>query len=73
MAKLIIASREVGIECWAKTTQILNPATLKRPAIGGAHHCDLVQKFGLDRTGINEVVGIFADYEVTEPEGERAS
>jgi hypothetical protein len=31
-----------------------------------------MQKFGLDRTGINEVVGIFADYEVTEPEGERA-
>jgi hypothetical protein len=32
-----------------------------------------VEKFRLDRTRINEVVGHFADCEVSEPEGERAS
>ena len=29
-----------------------------------------MKKFGFDRTGINEVVGVFADCEVCEPEGE---
>jgi hypothetical protein len=32
-----------------------------------------LKKFGFDRTRINEVVGIFADCEGSEPEGERAS
>jgi hypothetical protein len=31
-----------------------------------------VKKIGLNRTGINEVVGDFADCEGSEPEGERA-
>ena len=29
-----------------------------------------LKKFGFDRTGINEVVGVFADCEGSEPEGE---
>src|SRR6188508_1420742 len=32
-----------------------------------------LKKFGFDRTRINEVVGVFADCEGSEPEGERAS
>ena len=32
-----------------------------------------MNKFGLDRTRINEVVGLLADCEGSEPEGERAS
>ena len=34
---------------------------------------DQLKKFGLDRTRINEVVGLIADCEGSEPEGERAS
>jgi len=40
---------------------------------GGATMCpSYLKKIGLNLTRINEVVGIFADCEGSEPEGERA-